>query len=250
MFVPTFSAVLRAVFSNDDGSSDVPLSGKAGRELLERELEKPVYQERHSVLREIFGKLMDLFSGAHFNPSLPSFNWFLVALLVAVLVVGITLLLTNSSWRAHAPTVGKKAKDSVVFDDNRSAIQYLAAACAAVGREDFAVAFLEQFRHLMKMCEGEGKLVITPGLTAVEGSKILTRIAPNFAADLDWAAGQFNALRFGHHQGRPEDFERLRVLDESLEHQIKTHSPLSHPSAQLNPALTSGVAPALSGVAS
>lgn len=230
-----FGAVLRAVFSNDDGSVDTPLSGKAGRKLLERELEKPVYQERRSVLHEIVEKLLDLFSGAHFNPSLPSFNWFLVALLVAVLVVGITLLLTNNSWRAHAPTVGKKTKDSVVFDDNRSAIQYLAAARAAVGREDFSVAFLEQFRHLMKMCEGEGKLVITPGLTAMEGSKILTRIAPNFAADLDWAAGQFNALRFGHHQGRPEDFERLRGLDESLEHQIKTHSPLSHPSAQLHP---------------
>lgn len=231
MFAPVYIAL--AVFPTDDSSNDTPLGGAAGRELLERELEKPVYQERHSVLKGLISKLMELFSGAHFNPDLPSFNWIVVALLIAVMAAVATLLLTNSSWRIHAPAAGKKPKDSVVFDDNRSAIQYLAAARAAVGREDFSVAFLEQFRHLMKMCEGEGKLVIPPGLTAVEASQKLSRIAPNFEVDLNWAAAQFNALRFGHRQASLADFQRMRILDENLERQIKSHSPLSHPSAQL-----------------
>lgn len=231
MFAPVFTVC--TVFPTDDSASDAPLGGAAGRELLERELEKPIYQEHHSILKGLISQLIELFSGAHFNPDLPSFNWIVVALLIAVMAAVATLLLTNSSWRIHAPTTGKKPKDSVVFDDNRSAIQYLAAARAAVGREDFSVAFLEQFRHLMKMCEGEGKLVIPPGLTAVEASQKLTRIAPNFGVDLNWAATQFNALRFGHRQALPADFHRIRILDENLERQIKSHSPLAHPSAQL-----------------
>lgn len=246
MDIPAVSTMFRAIVSGSDDSDKVPLGGAAGRKLLEQELDKPIYQERHSFLRELIDKLMELFSGSRFNPDLPSFNWVVVAVTVAVLVVGITLLLTSSSWRAHGAADTRKTKDSVVFDDNRSAIQYLAAAKAAVGREDFSTAFLEQFRHLLKACEGEGKLIITPGLTAFEGSQKLSQVAPLFSAELDWAAGQFNASRFGHRQVLLAHYERLRALDEALERQIKTNSQPMFPSAKGNLV----VAPATVGVGS
>lgn len=231
-----FPILLASTPPPPDGSDSAPLDGEVGRELLQRELEKPQYRERTSFLEALLNKLFDLLSGANLNPNLPSINWVIVAFLVALLVIVITLILTNESWRVHSLPSKRKRADSVVFEDDRTAVQYLAAAKAAVSREDFATAFLELFRHMLKNCEGEGVLTVNPGLTAWEASQKLTRVAKEMAAELTWAADQFNAFRFGHHEARPEDYERLRSVNDTLDRQIKSHSPQAHPAANTVPA--------------
>lgn len=237
MLLYCFSVSTRVVWAGDE-TDRTPLGGAAGQQLLKHELEKPVYQEHHSVFRRVIEKLVELFSAKHFNPHLPSLNWIIVAIVLVVLVLGITLLLTNGSWRGHHVKSGQKTADSVVFEDNRGAIQYLAAAKAALGREDFATAFLEQFRHLLMAGANQGAITITPGMTACEGSRKLTQAATNFASELDWAATMFNASRFGHYQVSHENYLRLHALDQALEQQFKNHPPQSHPARAPIPSKT------------
>lgn len=206
--------------------SDV--SDRDGRETLEEELSKPIYQERPSLLKKIVEWFADNFSSANVNPVLPSWLWLIAALVVAMLVI-IIMILFSGNWKFREQVKPTLTDDAAVFEDNRSAVQYLAAAKNALSRGDYSTAFLEQFRHLLRLCEANELLVITPGLTAGEGSAALSRVIPSESEELAWAAGVFNALRYGRRQSDNTQVQRLIALDSRLD------SFVSHSRTRVNP---------------
>lgn len=194
--------------------SDV--SDREGRDTLEKELSKPIYQERPSLLKKIWEWFADNFSSANVNPVLPSWLWLIAALIVALLVI-IIMILFSGNWKFREQIKPTLTEEAAVFEDNRNAVQYLAAAKNALSRGDYSTAFLEQFRHLLRLCEANELLVITPGLTAGEGSTALSRVIPSESEELSWAASVFNALRYGRRQSDNTQVQRLIALDSRLE---------------------------------
>lgn len=192
------------------------LSDDTARDLLEKELSKPIYQERPSLLGRFLDWLQKNFFGLKLDPEVASLQWLVVALIVTVLVILIVILFTGS-WRLKDNSKPKLTGEAAVFEDNRTAVQYLAAAKNALSREDYATAFLEQFRHLLRLSAANNLLVITPGLTATEGTSGLARSVPAEVEDLSWAADTFNALRFGHREANLEQVQRLISLDSRVE---------------------------------
>lgn len=199
------------------------VSDREGRDKLEDELSKPVYQERPSLLKKILEWFADNFSSANVNPILPSWLWLSAALIVAVLVIVIMILFTGN-WKFHEQIKPTLADEAAVFEDDRNAVQYLAAAKNALSRGDHSTAFLEQFRHLLRLCEANELLVITPGLTAGEGSAALSRAVPAESEELSWAASVFNALRYGRRQSDNAQVQRLISLDSRLDSFVSNRS--------------------------
>lgn len=206
--------------------SDV--SDRDGRETLQEELSKPIYQERPSLLKKIWEWFAEFFSSANVNPVLPSWLWLIAALVVAMLVI-IIMILFSGNWKFREQVKPTLTDDAAVFEDNRSAVQYLAAAKNALSRGDYSTAFLEQFRHLLRLCEANELLVITPGLTAGEGSAALSRVIPSESEELAWAGSVFNALRYGRRQSDNTQVQRLIALDSRLD------SFVSHSRTRVNP---------------
>lgn len=192
------------------------VTDREGRDTLEKELSKPIYQERPSLLKKIVEWFADTFSSTSVNPVLPSWLWLIAALVVALLVI-IIMILFSGNWKFREQIKPILADDAAVFEDNRSAVQYLAAAQNALSRGDYSTAFLEQFRHLLRLCEANELLVITPGLTAGEGSAALSQAVPAQSEELSWAASVFNALRYGRRQADNAQVQRLLALDSRLD---------------------------------
>lgn len=199
------------------------VSDREGRDALEEELSKPVYQERPSLLKKILEWFADTFSSTSVNPVLPSWLWLIAALVVALLVIIIMILFTGN-WKFGEQIKPALADEAAVFEDNRSAVQYLAAAQNALARGDYSTAFLEQFRHLLRLCEANELLVITPGLTAGEGSTALSQAVPAESEELAWAANVFNALRYGRRKSDTAQVQRLISLDSRLESFVSNRS--------------------------
>ena len=199
------------------------VSDREGRDTLEEELSKPVYQERPSLLKKILEWFADTFSSTSVNPVLPSWLWLIAALVVALLVIIIMILFTGN-WKFGEQIKPTLADEAAVFEDNRSAVQYLAAAQNALARGDYSTAFLEQFRHLLRLCEANELLVITPGLTAGEGSTALRQAVPAESEELAWAANVFNALRYGRRKSDTAQVQRLISLDSRLESFVSNRS--------------------------
>lgn len=203
----------------EDGSLD--LTGEQGRDLLHQELQKPVYQDRPSLIEIILKQLNETFNQATYDTNLPPFGWIVAAVVVVSLVALVMLLLPGNRY---VPNLRKPSgtPDSVVFDDQRSAIQYLAAAKNALSREDYTTAFLEQFRHLLRLCETNGLLLVPPGLTALEATRSLGRTFSDYDSELQWSAQTFNALRYGRRKTDPDQIKRLQELDSRIEAAIPT----------------------------
>ena len=208
------------------------VTDREGRDALQDELSKPVYQERPSLLKKIWEWFLDNFASSDLNPSLPSWLWLIAALVVALLVI-VIIILFSGNWKLREHIKPSLGDDSAVFEDNRSAVQYLAASKNALSRGDYSTAFLEQFRHLLRLCEANELLTVTPGLTAGEATRALSRAVPVEAEELSWAANVFNALRFGRRQADNAQVQKLIALDSRLEHcaSVKPESSRNAPHA-------------------
>lgn len=182
-----------------------------GRRLLREELKKSIYHKQKSWLQTLWEKISDSLPQPSSTLEHPSLLWVATALLVVVCVIVVLLLVTGLP-RRDRKAVTQASPDSVVFDDNRSAIQYLAAAKGALERNDFTTAFLEHFRHLLKRCETQGLLYITPGMTALEGTNLLAEKSPACREQLNWAALTFNSLKYGRRDTTRDQVQRLIAL--------------------------------------
>ncbi len=192
------------------------IDAEQGRRLLQEELSRDVYHKPGSVLQMLWEKFISQFNMPEAGITGLNLSWLLVAVVVIALAAVILSILGSREHRRNA-IVSSAPQNAPVFDDQRTAVQYLAAVHNALNHEDFTTAFLEQFRHVIKQAETFKVLQITPGLTAIEASDSLIKAYPHFHEDLLWAAQLFNALRYGHLRGDKASFQRLANLDQSIE---------------------------------
>ncbi len=204
---------------------DVPVVPDApeARNWLVEELSKPEYAAATPSLfdllsQEFFAWLMRLFQPGDSVP----LDWLPVAILGLVAAALTAALLI---W--GIPRINRRSRPAAGLfgdDDRRTAAELRSAAAAAAGDGDWTRAALEQFRAVARGLAERTILVVSPGTTAHDFAARAARAFPAESAALAGAADVFDRLRYLGEDGTPEQYERLRSLDDRLQKQ----SPASH----------------------
>lgn len=181
------------------------------REWLERELAKPEYDDRRSLLDRLQEWLADLLDpGA--GSGLPSLVlWLLLVLVLVGAAVVLARVLRHDPARR-----GGDGED--VFGDAaaRSAAAHRAAARAALDAGDHPLAVLEAFRALARSGVERTLLPTTPGLTGHEVVRGLGDAFPAARERLEQAGRAFDDVRYGDGSATREQAGSTLALDDEL----------------------------------
>ncbi|WP_411722105.1 DUF4129 domain-containing protein [Mycetocola sp.] len=204
---------------------DVPVVPDApeARNWLLEELSKPEYAAARPSLfdqlsQAFFDWLMRLFQP---GASVP-LDWLPVAI-VALVVAGLVAALLI--W--GLPRVNRRSRPATGLfgdDDRRTATELRSAAAAAASAGNWTLAVLEQFRAVARALAERTIVLVSPGTTAHDFAARASSTFPQASDDLASAADVFDRVRYLGQDGRADDFDRLRRLDNRLQKE----SPVSH----------------------
>ena len=204
---------------------DVPVVPDApeARDWLLEELSKPEYAAARPSLfdvlsQEFFAWLMRLFQP---GASVP-LDWLPVAIVVVVVAALVVALLI---W--GIPRVNRKSTPSSALfgdDDRRTAAELRSAAARAASAGDWTTAALEQFRGVARGLAERTIVLVSPGTTAHDFARRAASAFPAQSDDLAVAADGFDRVRYLSQDGTPQQYERLRALDGTLQKQAPVSS--------------------------
>jgi hypothetical protein len=135
----------------------------------------------------------------------------LAGVVIAVLIA-IAIIVARPRLNARTKNVQE------VFDDDTSvsASDYRESAAAAAARENWGAAVVQCFRALVRAAEERTILDARPGRTADEVARELAGVFGPEVRRLDWAAGTFDRIRYGHGAAVRADYEAMTALEASL----------------------------------
>jgi hypothetical protein len=210
-------------FSGIPAPADAPLTpdGDEAQSWVGDELSRPEYGSELSPLtraiRWVLQTVVDAFTSG--SGHVPVGSIVLAAFAVILVILVAVVAMNPVRLRRRAPS-------GAVFDgEDRSLEDCLAAARAAAGDGRWDDAVIWYFRALVLTLAGDGAVHDGPGLTAREASAQAQARRPDLREDLAWAAGTFDALRYGAPEAArggsspdapatagPGDVDRLRAL--------------------------------------
>ncbi|MDQ3156464.1 MAG: DUF4129 domain-containing protein [Actinomycetota bacterium] len=180
--------------------------------LLRRELLKPEYFEGNWVNRllgwldRLLGRGME--AANDFTP-LSTF----AAMLVAVLLIGgLAWLIARTRPSARTPS----ARHAVLTDEVVTAAQLRARAQAALAEGRNEEALVDGFRALAVRQVERGRLEDTPGTTAQEAARVLSRAYPDQRSRVDGSALLFDSVLYGDRPASRGQAVDVLELDDEL----------------------------------
>jgi type II secretory pathway pseudopilin PulG len=137
-----------------------------------------------------------------------------LVLLVAVLA-GLAALLV---WSLRRMTRTRRTRAAQVFADVTTTADEHRRAAEEHAREGrWAVAVQERVRALARSLEERDILSPAPGRTTDELAAEAGLLLPTLGTELTAAARLFDAVTYGEHPGRPEDYATMCALDDTLQ---------------------------------
>jgi hypothetical protein len=192
-------------------AGDVPvrIGRDEARELAERELADPVYDDDPSLFEQAvewtLDRLDDLLLGAaEVSPG----QWLALLALIAVLAGVVVVLVRDVRSRARRVTETQPG----VFATVRSAAEHFAAADAAAARAEWTIAVTERFRGIVRRLDERQIIDVPAGSTAEEVTREAGRRLPALAEELVRAALLFDRVRYGGVAASYDDDVFLRSL--------------------------------------
>jgi Domain of unknown function (DUF4129) len=190
---------------------DIPvrIGRDEARELAERELADPVYDDEPALFERVVDWVLDrlddlLLGAAEVSPG----QWLALLALLAVLTVTGGVLIRGARARARRVSEAEAA----VFPTIRSAAEHLVAADAAAARGEWTTAVTERFRGIIRGLEERQIIDVPAGSTAEEVSREAGGMLPEQADDLLRAALLFDRVRYGGVSASYEDDAFLQAL--------------------------------------
>ena len=176
------------------GSVPVDPSAEEAREWVLRELSRPEYADKRSLLQRLLDWVGDLVDELlrHGPGALP--GWALPVVLALLAVLLGTVLVTRLG-REGGPS---RRGEGVVLDEphlDADAYRARARAAYAAGLADGAAA--DWFRAIAASASERALIDESPGRTAHEVSVALAALLPEEAPALSRAADHFDAIRYG-----------------------------------------------------
>jgi hypothetical protein len=191
-----------------------PIGRDQAQRLARDELSKAIYHQHESIpqaIGDFIGRLLrKIFDSA--SHVTPGGSWTVVALvLVAVVLIAIAVRVgpLRRPVTQKAPITDSGARPL-------TARQLREEAEASTGKGDYTAAIVARFRAIAVSLEERDVLVPDAGRTADELATQAARLFPGQAADIAAAARLFDQVRYGGAVGAPEDYERVRQLDDRL----------------------------------
>ena len=137
-----------------------------------------------------------------------------LVLLVAVLAGLVALLV----WSLRGMTRTRRTRASQVFADVVTTADEHRRAAEEHAREGrWGAAVQERVRALARTLEERDILSPSPGRTADELAAEAGLLLPSLTGELAGASRLFDAVTYGEHHGTPEDYARVRALDDALQ---------------------------------
>ena len=196
----------------------IPLipDGDGARELAEKELSKPEYQEAKPTLidqwaRAVIDWLIDLLTPQHAVDLGPWAAIVIGALLVAALVA--VLLIWGRPRRSRTGTTGAVLLGSA---DDRTAAQLRADADRAAREGDWAEAIVLRYRATARSLIERDLIAPAPGATAQTIAREATVPFPAEGEALHAAAVAFDDVRYLGHPGSTAQYRALAETDDRL----------------------------------
>ncbi|WP_172119741.1 DUF4129 domain-containing protein [Actinomyces faecalis] len=191
-------------------AADVPATPEAeeARQAAVRELSKPVYHERPSLLAQVWEWLVEHLRLSQVVPGAPAWLSFLiVALAVAVLLALLILLARRFTLASRS----RRASASL-FNDERDAATLTRAANEAAQAGDWTTAVVERFRAIIRSLDERGLIEDYPGMTAHEAAAVSVAALGSLGPELSRAADMFDSVRYGEVVSTAAQDEWMRQL--------------------------------------
>ncbi|QPL05848.1 MULTISPECIES: DUF4129 domain-containing protein [Actinomyces] len=186
------------------------------RESAQRELSRPVYQERLSLWARLWTWIQEHIDPSRVVPGAPAWLSVLIVVVAAVVLLAVALLLLRRV------TLGRRARVSsqVLFEgDDRDADALTRDADAAAARQDWAAAVVDRFRAIIRSLDERALVEDYPGMTAQEAGTLASHALVDdqgLHASLHQAAVLFDAVRYGRVLSTGQQDEWMRLLAERV----------------------------------
>lgn len=185
------------------------------RELLVRELAKPVYRAAEPTwfdrLSAAVGDwLADLLESG--TGGTPALAWTVIVLALVGALVAAYLIFGPPSVNRRSTVVGGLFGE----DDSRSAQSLRFAADRAAAASDWVIAIEEMFRAIARGLSERAVLSTMPGTTATAFAASAIGPFPGSSAELASAAASFDAVRYLGRPGSRAEFDALAELERHL----------------------------------
>lgn len=216
--MPAFlvKSALYVVNSNND-SDFAPFTPDfdQANELATKELAKFKYQRDDSLLNRIFEWLKELFFAIfQKKPGELSFSeilTFLFFLLIFGILIYFAVRFGLKLRKNKSQIVSNISQDQPFLDHNRTSAELFMLATIAAKNGDLNTAVLERFRGIMKSLDERGIIVLSPGLTAIEATKLaIQKIGEKqlFTTAVNW----FNAILYGSAEANSAAVDSIQKL--------------------------------------
>ncbi|MCL3778651.1 MULTISPECIES: hypothetical protein [unclassified Actinomyces] len=217
------------------GGAPATPDAEEARGAAERELTRPVYQERQSLWARLWEWLQEHIDPSRVVPGAPAWLSVLIVVVAVVVLLAVLLLLLRRV------TLGRRAHTTsrLLFEgDDRDSRALTRDADAAAARQDWATAVVDRFRAIIRSLDERALVEDYPGMTAQEAG-VLASMAlldvQGLHASLHQAAVLFDAVRYGRVVSTGQQDEWMRLLAE------RVASAEPRPPAQRAPAGVQGV---------
>lgn len=185
------------------------------RRLLQRELDDGAYQLKESLVQRFLRWLGEHLPVPDLSGPLPTWVSWAVLAVVLLTAAAVLLVATRGRWRV-ARLSATTPSGAVLDGTRRSAADYRAAAHRALAEGEHGTAVLEAYRAITAGAVERTLLEDRPGMTAHEVAGDLSGVFADDAPELARAAGDFDAVRYGHRAVGPERARAAVALEERL----------------------------------
>lgn len=183
------------------------------RDLLLRELTKPIYDDGMSLFERFIFWLLGLVDDGQGVSDGVSLSLTLAVVTAGIIIIAIIF------WRTGPLRRNRRIAQSVeVFEGNEEdADQLRVQAQQAASTQNWDRAVIEQFRALVRSLQDRVLISDHTGLTAQEAVSQAAVRFPGQVTDLELAARSFSDVLYGKRPATTTQYEQLRSLDGLLE---------------------------------
>jgi len=185
------------------------------RELLVRELAKPVYRAAEPTwFDRLSAAVGDWLAGLlESGPGgTPAIAWTVIILALVAAIVAAYLIFGPPRVNRRSTVGGSLFGD----DDSRSAQTLRSAADRAAAAGDWVIAIEEMFRAIARGLSERAIVSTMPGTTASAFAASASGPFPETSAELASAAGSFDAVRYLGRPGSRAEFDAIAELERHL----------------------------------
>lgn len=186
------------------------------REWAERVLSDPVYTAAEPTAFDRIARAVGEFFARLFDAQLPG-AWgpwvaILIAVAVTVLVVAAILIWGVPRARRRSTVTAELFGES----EERSAAQLRRDAASHAARNEWVAAIILRFRALARGLVERGAVDTPPGATVHAFARAAARTFPAQAAQLEFAAGAFDDVRYLRRPGTAELYRVVADVDDAV----------------------------------